>query len=154
MTVVTPSVTGATPCRAAFCIEELVLINPMSYIYHIRAGDIAYTLGMSERSGSNEQLLIARKYFAHALELKPDNNLRALYGVLLVCSALRDSKALKATGKGLDTAELLGCINPMLIKCYTSPAPGAPAHPMRPLVMSLIKKLTAGQGTAPTAAGA
>lgn len=133
--------------RAAFCIEELVLINPMAYIYHIRAGEITYTMGMASNGGSHDLLLTARKYFAHALELKPEGCLRALYGILLVCAAIGNST--KGKGTKVDTAELLQHIHPQLLKCYT-PASG-PASPMRPLVTSLIKKLTA---SAPTAAGA
>ena len=80
--------------KASFCIEELILINPMNYVYHLRAGEITYTQGIAER-GSHDQLLTARKYFAHALELKP-GCLRAIYGILLVCSAIGNS----TKGKG------------------------------------------------------
>ena len=136
--------------RAAFCVEELVLINPMAYIYHLRAGEIMYTLGMSP-SGSHDQLLTARKYFAHALELKPEGCLRALYGVLLVCAALGASS--KGKGIKVDTAELLAHVQPQLVKCYTPAGPNAKPHPMRPLVMALIKKLQAvGEASASTAA--
>jgi len=124
--------------RAAFCMEEQILINPMSYIYHLRAGEMAYTIGMSERSGSNEQLFTSRKYFAHALELKPDNNLRALYGMLLVCSALgTSSKGQK--GVKVDTADLVAYLQPLVVKCYSADA--AKPHPMRPLAMALMKQL-------------
>ena len=37
--------------RAAFCIEELILINPMAYIYHIRAGEVTYTMGIANNGG-------------------------------------------------------------------------------------------------------
>lgn len=131
--------------RAAFCVEELILVNPMCYIYHVRAGEITYTQGMSERGGSNELLLSARKYFAHALELKPGNNLRALYGLLLTSSAL--GKASKAKGTQVDTGELVAYVTSLLTFCYTQAA-AAPPHPMRPIVMSLAKKLTASLGTA------
>ena len=123
--------------RAAFAIEELILINPMNYIYHLRAGEITYTLGVSERGGSHDQLLTARKYFAHALELKP-GCLRALYGILLVCAALGSST--KGKGVKVDTAELVAFAQPLLLKAYT-PSSG-PAHPMRALVGAMLKKLT------------
>ena len=45
--------------RAAFCAEELILINPMSYIYHVRAGEVTYTMGMSSSSGSHVRQLRA-----------------------------------------------------------------------------------------------
>ena len=60
----------------------------------------------------------------------------------------------KGKGTKVDTAELLAHIQPQLIKCYTPQGKGA-AHPMRPLVMALVKKLTASAGSAaPSAAGA
>lgn len=133
--------------RASFCIEELVLINPMNYIYHIRAAEITYALGMAERGGSHDLLLTARKYFAHALELKPENNLRALYGIVLVCAALGTST--KGKGTRVDTKELLDYVQPLLLKCYT-PSKG-PAHPMRAAVAAVLKKLTSGATTAASA---
>ena len=200
--------------RASFCIEELILINPMNYIYHIRAGEIScacgpsrasasepaphscplslaadrgvararrYTLGMSERGGSHDVLLTARKYFAHALELKP-GCLRALYGIILVCAALGASTKGKGTkvshpaplpvrrpraapqARGhphpqpvrnplqVDTAELLAFVEPQLVKAYT-PSTGA-AHPMRKLVMAMMKTLGSSSAGSTPAAGA
>jgi hypothetical protein len=128
--------------RAAFCMEELILINPMSYVYHLRAGEITYTQAVAERGGSHEQLMTARKYFAHALELKPEGCVRALYGILLVCAALSGSS--KGKGAKVDTVELLDTIRPQLERCY-APSAG-PAHPMRPLVLALVKTLSGGGG--------
>jgi len=105
--------------RAAFAIEELILINPMNYIYHLRAGEITYTLGISERGGSHDQLLTARKYFAHALELKPTHNLRALYGLLLCCAATGSAGKSKAA-KERDTAELLAFVQPAIKEEYAA----------------------------------
>jgi len=130
--------------RAAFCVEELLLINPMAYIYHVRAGEITYTMGMAMNGGSHDLLLTARKYFAHALELKPDGCLRALYGILLVCAAIGNTT--KGKGTKVDTAELLAHIQPLLIKCYTPQATNEPPNPMRPFVMALMKRLTSGAG--------
>ena len=135
--------------RASFCIEELVLINPMNYIYHLRAAELLYTMGMSDRGGSHEQLFMARKYFAHALELKP-GCLRALYGILLVCAALGAST--KSKGTKVNSEELVAFIEPQLIKAYT-PASG-PAHPMRPLVLAMCKTLGVARAAPPASAGA
>ena len=123
--------------RASFCVEELVLINPMSYLYHLRAGEITYTQGISERGGSHDQLLTARKYFAHALELKP-GCLRALYGILLICAALGTST--KGKGTKVDTADLVAFVQAQLLKAYT---PSGKEHPMRPIVTAMAKKLIA-----------
>jgi len=121
--------------RASFCIEELVLINPMNYIYHLRAGDLVYTQGMAQHGGSHDQLLTARKYYAHALELKP-GCLRALYGILLVCSAIGTST--KGKGTKVDTAELQSVVEAQLTRAYS---PNDKPHPMRPLVLALMKTL-------------
>ena len=132
--------------RAAFCVEELILINPMAYIYHVRAGEITYTQGMAANGGSHELLLTSRKYFAHALELKPEGCLRALYGILLVCAAM-GSGSTKAKGAKVDSADLLEHTKPLLLKCYPS------QHAMRPLVDSLLKTLLS-SSSAPASAGA
>eukprot|EP00310_Coccolithus_braarudii_P019050 CAMPEP_0183338942 /NCGR_PEP_ID=MMETSP0164_2-20130417/6054_1 /TAXON_ID=221442 /ORGANISM="Coccolithus pelagicus ssp braarudi, Strain PLY182g" /LENGTH=323 /DNA_ID=CAMNT_0025508869 /DNA_START=55 /DNA_END=1026 /DNA_ORIENTATION=- len=100
--------------KAAFCMEELILINPMNYMYHIRYGEILFTIGGCERGHNAELVRTARKYFAHALELKPQNNLRALYGLLLCCAA-----AGKGSKKG-DVTELLGFTKQSLLEVYAS----------------------------------
>ncbi len=35
--------------RAAFCMEELILINPMSFLFHVRYAEILLTLGGVEK---------------------------------------------------------------------------------------------------------
>lgn len=67
---------------AKFCQEELLLINPDNYAYHIQYAETLYTLkNVSE----------ARTYYAQALELKP-GCLRALYGLVL-CLKVKGAKA-------------------------------------------------------------
>ena len=66
--------------RAAFCVEELVLINPMAYIYHIRAGEIMYTLGMAP-SGSHDQQLRSIQEEGH-LDLNLDSTLRQSFSCI------------------------------------------------------------------------
>ena len=69
---------------ASFAVEELLMIAPENYIYHVRYAELAYTLGAVDT---------ARQYYSQSLELKPHNNLRALHGLNLVLqtqtSALR-----------------------------------------------------------------
>jgi len=72
---------------AKFCIEELILLVPENYLYHLEYAEVLYT------AGSKADFEIARKYFAQSLDLKPENNLRALYG-LAMC--------LRAQGKDKD----------------------------------------------------
>ena len=71
---------------------------------------------------------------------------RTIPKIGLICSALGNST--KGKGTKVDVAELLAYVQPQIVKCYT-PAKG-PAHPMRPLVLALVKRLTA----APSAAAA
>ena len=63
--------------KAAFCYEELILSKPFHHLYHLKYAEILYTLG---------DFLAARKYYAKSLELNPDNNMRALWGLLMVRS--------------------------------------------------------------------
>ncbi|EEB17578.1 conserved hypothetical protein [Pediculus humanus corporis] len=65
--------------KAAFCIEEVILINPHNHLYHQRFADIKYT------QGGYDNLEIARSHYCLAIKLSP-NNIRALYGLFL-CAA-------------------------------------------------------------------
>lgn len=65
--------------KAAFCLEELLLMNPHNHCYHQRFADIKYTLGQYET---------AKSYYAYSLRLNP-NNIRALYGLMLVTANLK-----------------------------------------------------------------
>lgn len=64
--------------KAAFCMEELILINPHNYLYHTKLAEIYYTSGLIE---------MARSYFAQALKLSP-NSPRALYGLYMAATNL------------------------------------------------------------------
>lgn len=128
--------------RAQFCVEELLLLNPMSYLFHLRYAEILYTVASSDR-GSHAQFLTARKYFCHALELKP-GSVRALYGVTLCCTVLTASKA-KADGTKVDTKELLEFVERNLLEAYATTGGGAasPDAIMLKLVNGMLKKLRA-----------
>lgn len=67
--------------KAAFCLEELILMNPHNHCYHQRYADIKYTLGQYEA---------AKSYYAYSLRLNP-NNVRALYGLMLVSANLKSA---------------------------------------------------------------
>ncbi|XP_052250759.1 ER membrane protein complex subunit 2-like isoform X1 [Dreissena polymorpha] len=67
--------------KAAFCLEELIMSNPHSHLYHQKYAEIKYT------QGGMENLEIARAYFAQACKLNP-NNMRAQFGLLLTSSNL------------------------------------------------------------------
>ncbi len=61
---------------AAFCLEELILHDPLNHVAHCRLGEVYYTLGSQE---------IARKYFSQSLEIKKKGNARALFGLASCC---------------------------------------------------------------------
>lgn len=67
---------------AKFCVEELILLKPENYLYHIQYAELCYSL---------QDYSLAKQYYAQALELKPEGNLRALYGMLLSVRALQTS---------------------------------------------------------------
>lgn len=78
--------------KAAFCVEELILCHPHNHLYHQRYAEIHFTIGTVE---SMEK---AKKYFAQALKLDP-NNIRALYGFFLSASNLIGGKTASTTKK-------------------------------------------------------
>ena len=63
--------------KAAFCCEELLLHNPNNHVYFQRYAEIRYT------QGGYENIELAKTYYSKAISLNP-NNMRALYGLLLV----------------------------------------------------------------------
>ena len=58
---------------AGFCCEELILLVPEHWYYHLCMADCCYAVGKYE---------IARQYYSQSLQLKPNNNLRANYGII------------------------------------------------------------------------
>ncbi|KAI6242931.1 ER membrane protein complex subunit 2 [Aphelenchoides fujianensis] len=66
--------------RAVHCFEELLLANPHNGALHCRLGELRYT------QGGAENLEFARSYFERAVRLNV--GARALYGLVLCCSAL------------------------------------------------------------------
>eukprot|EP00462_Mataza_sp_D1_P026252 CAMPEP_0175148716 /NCGR_PEP_ID=MMETSP0087-20121206/16795_1 /TAXON_ID=136419 /ORGANISM="Unknown Unknown, Strain D1" /LENGTH=265 /DNA_ID=CAMNT_0016434233 /DNA_START=36 /DNA_END=830 /DNA_ORIENTATION=- len=71
---------------AKFCMEEILLIQPDNHLHHLQYAELLYTIGSSSTK-DKESLQHARQYFAQSLELKPDNNLRALYGLSMCLRA-------------------------------------------------------------------
>ena len=70
---------------AAFCLEELVLLNPLCVAYHTRLAEVFFS------QGSTEALTKARKHFSISLNTQSANlNKRALYGLVETCRRLQD----------------------------------------------------------------
>ncbi|CAF0711132.1 unnamed protein product [Brachionus calyciflorus] len=79
--------------KAAFCLEELILMYPHNHVYHQRYADIKYTQGNYD---------LAKSYYSYSLKLNP-NNVRSLYGLLLTTANLKSSQKSK---EGVDNAKL------------------------------------------------
>eukprot|EP01102_Stenamoeba_stenopodia_P003750 TRINITY_DN13907_c0_g1_i1.p1 TRINITY_DN13907_c0_g1~~TRINITY_DN13907_c0_g1_i1.p1 ORF type:complete len:314 (-),score=68.19 TRINITY_DN13907_c0_g1_i1:102-1043(-) len=75
--------------QAAFCFEELLLAAPNNYHYYCRYGEILYSMASENPS---HYLGLARKYFCYSLKLNESNNMRSLFGVILVCQSARDRR--------------------------------------------------------------
>ncbi|UIZ24712.1 hypothetical protein KXD40_007110 [Peronospora effusa] len=75
---------------AAFCYEELVLLNPMDAISHSRLADIYATIG------GLDNLLKARKHYAHSLELNKKQNLRACFALVACTKAIATQRGYRA----------------------------------------------------------
>ncbi|BFZ20916.1 hypothetical protein BsWGS_23955 [Bradybaena similaris] len=81
--------------NAAFCLEELIMSNPHNHLFHQKYAEIRYT------QGGNENMDLARSYFAQAVKLNP-NNLRALIGLFLAAFNLSSSSNVMAKDKKLN----------------------------------------------------
>ena len=108
---------------AAFCYEELVLMQPTSHLYHCRLAELYATVGP-------KQLLAARKHFAQSLDLKRAGNARALHGLCGCCAAIADRAAkdrkLTPTEADVETnAALHAWAVAALQRLYTDVAPPA-----------------------------
>lgn len=57
--------------QAAFCMEELVLLEPNNHLYHLKLAEISQTMGSYS---------VALKTFCRVVELRADH-LRGLYGI-------------------------------------------------------------------------
>ncbi|ESR46230.1 hypothetical protein CICLE_v10001991mg [Citrus x clementina] len=68
--------------QAAFCYEELILSQPTVPLYHLAYADVLYTLG------GVENILLAKKYYASAIDLTGGKNTKALFGICLCSSAI------------------------------------------------------------------
>ena len=62
-------------------MEELLLLCPENYLYHLQYADILYTLG------GKDNYKLSAQYYAQSIELNSTHNVRALYGYLLATKA-------------------------------------------------------------------
>jgi len=72
----------------AYCLEEIILLQPHNHLNHLKYALILYTMG------GYDNLLLSRHYYSLVLNLNP-NNTRALIGLKLACNAIGNAKSLK-----------------------------------------------------------
>lgn len=75
--------------HAIFAANELLLLDPHNHAAHTVVADVYATLG------GVHNLCLARKHYAASLSMRAASNLRALYGLWLVCATLLDGRLLK-----------------------------------------------------------
>lgn len=74
---------------AAFCLEEVILLNPTTAAYHTKLAEVLYTIG------DVQNLIKARKHYSISLNLASFKcNTRALYGLAMTCKVLLAQKRL------------------------------------------------------------
>jgi len=86
--------------KAAFCYEELILLNPANFLIHQRYAETRATIG------GLDNYLIAKTYFCQAARLSGNVSNRALWGIVSVSEQLRSMKGVSQTQKD----ECLGLI--------------------------------------------
>jgi len=84
---------------AIFCLEEVILANPLDASLHCRLGEVHITVG------GIENLKLARKHLAQSLELCPADkgNVRALYALISAASTYLEESS--GTGRKKDYGE-------------------------------------------------
>lgn len=83
---------------AAFCMEELILMEPVNAPAHTRLADCYYSLG------SYDNFVKARKHYALSLDYQgPASNLRALYGLIKTSKAVSSDANSGKPGNRADT---------------------------------------------------
>lgn len=71
---------------ARFCMEEMTMAQPYNHVWFTLCAEILYTMG------TTDSLQLARKYYAHSVNLFPAG-LRALYGLVATTQALAGKNA-------------------------------------------------------------
>lgn len=95
--------------QAGYCVEEVILTNPLNYLYHLKYAEICYSRGEDYWDS-------AAKHYTKVLTLNRDC-VRALYGVILTFYAI-----MKFSKQNLQTKEssLVEWARGRLVEVYTS----------------------------------
>ncbi len=83
--------------KAAFCAEELLLINPHNHLNHERYASICYSNGEYDK---------ARAYYFSTIKLNP-NNIRALYGIILTSANMKSRTTMENNNNKLILEQIL-----------------------------------------------
>lgn len=100
--------------QAAFCYEELIMMEPSNATWHLKYAEVQYTMG------GLESLKIAKRYYASAIKLSAGRNMRALYGLCLCDSAITQSKG---RNKDEESTELQALASSVILKKYKEKCP-------------------------------
>jgi len=111
---------------AAFCYEELILIEPENYLYHLLYAEVVYT------AGGKDNFETARLYFAQSIELKPHDNLRAVCGLAMCLRALRSLATSVQRSQYHDSYTKQ--VVPAILQTYQS------SHPDRELINAVLNE--------------
>ncbi|CAN8066081.1 unnamed protein product [Agarophyton chilense] len=102
--------------HAIFAANELLLIDPENHAAHVLVADVYATVG------GVQHLCLARKHYAASLALRPAPNLRALYGLWLVCAKLLDGNLLEHQPETDLTLRLLSVARKGITAVYANPS--------------------------------
>lgn len=72
--------------KASFCFEELILLNPVNFLFYQRYAETKATIG------GLDNILIAKTYFCQAARLSGNVSNRALWGIISLSEQLRSMK--------------------------------------------------------------
>lgn len=101
--------------QAAFCYEELLMMQTSNALWHLQYAEVQYTIG------GMENLKIAKKYYASAIKMSAGKNLRALYGVCLCAAAINQGKGRSKDEK--ESSDLQTLAASVIIKEYQANCP-------------------------------
>uniref|UniRef100_A0A0C9RQJ8 ER membrane protein complex subunit 2 n=1 Tax=Wollemia nobilis TaxID=56998 RepID=A0A0C9RQJ8_9CONI len=117
--------------QAAFCFEELIVAQPSNPLFHLSYAEVLYTLG------GLENLKLAKKYYAAAINLTGGKNTKALYGVCL-CGVAINQLAKGRSREEKESPEIQSLAAAALIKDYKQRS-----TEKAPLVTSILEQMKA-----------
>jgi len=104
--------------NAAYCFEELILVEPHNFHYYVKYAEIKYSIS---------EYPLALKYFSYALELSKENNISAFYGVIMTTNKLGKLSKEESEIQEWSISQILnmykGDDKEDIIKACTSPSP-------------------------------